>query len=88
MKTRFALVAVVLTAFTGSAFAQDAAKSKEDCLKQAFDLAKSASTKKLAETQAGKVEELITKMEAECDAGKFAEAAAMTKDINAAIEGQ
>lgn len=87
MKTRFALVAVALTAFAGSALAQDVPANKEDCLKQAFELAKTASTKKLAETQAGKVEELITKMESECDAGKFAEAGAMTKDINAAIAG-
>jgi hypothetical protein len=80
------IVAVALTAGLSTAtFAQDAPKTADDCFKISIDLAKSAEDKKLGDDKLAKLEELLTKMEGQCEAQKFAEAAATAGDIKAAI---
>lgn len=80
---------IVAAAFTvglsAAAFAQDAPKTSDDCFKNAIDLAKSAEEKKLGDDKLAKVEELLTKMEGQCEEQKFAEAATTANDIKAAI---
>jgi hypothetical protein len=80
------MVAAALTAgLSVWAQAQDAPKTADDCFKNAIDLAKSAEDKKLGDDKLAKVEELLTKMEGQCEAQKFAEAATTAGDIKAAI---
>lgn len=84
MKTMIAAAAALAIGFAIPAAAQDA----DACLKQAFDLAQSAEGKKLAESQLAKVEELLAKMEGQCDAKQFADAEKSAKDVQAAIDGK
>ncbi len=94
MKASARIVAafVALAGASGIVFAQSdaspAPKSAEDCLKSAFELAQTAESKKLADSQLDKIEALLTKMESHCDAKQFAEAAAVAKDITTAIEAK
>ena len=60
----------------------------DDCLKTASDLALDAEDKKIAEDKLDKIEELLVKMEAHCDARQFSEAIAVAKDIKTMIEKQ
>lgn len=70
------------------ALADDAPKSADECLKMSFDLAKSAEGKKLGDDKLAKLEELLQKMEGHCDAKQFAEAATVSKDVKATIDGK
>ena len=88
MVKRLAFVAAVAAAVTCAPSAQAAPANKDECLKLAFDLAQKAADKKLAAAQSSKAEELISKMEDQCEAEKFADAEATMKDISAAIEGK
>ncbi|MCH9808879.1 MAG: hypothetical protein K0U74_14215 [Alphaproteobacteria bacterium] len=72
-------------ATAGTAFAADAPKDPQDCMKQAFELAKSAQSKKLSEAKLGEVEELLTKMEDQCDAGDMAKAAEAKAELSKAL---
>jgi hypothetical protein len=84
MKMHLALAAALALGTAAPAFAQDA----DSCLKQAFELAQSAEGKQLADAQLAKVEELLAKMEGQCDAKQFAEADKTAADVKAAIEGK
>jgi hypothetical protein len=84
MKKQLALAAAMALGFAAPAFAQDA----DACLKQAFDLAQSAEAKKLGDAQLAKVEELLAKMEGQCDAKQFDEANKTAKEVQAAIDGK
>jgi hypothetical protein len=83
MKKYVALAATLALGFATPVIAQDS----DACLKQAFDLAQSAESKKLADAQLAKVEELLAKMEGQCDSKQFADADKTAKDVQAAIEG-
>ena len=85
MFKRLVLAAAVGLGTAAAALADDAPKSADECLKMSFDLAKSAEGKKLSEDQLGKLEEMLQKMEGHCEAKQLAEAAAVSKDIKAAI---
>lgn len=61
------------------------ASSPEACVKAAFALANLAEEKTLSDEEANKLEDLLTKMEAHCDARQFDEAAAVAKDIESEI---
>ena len=84
MKTYIAAAAALAISFTAPAFAQDA----DSCLKQAFDLAQAAEGKKLPDAQLAKVEELLAKLEGQCDAKQFADADKTAKDVQGAIDGK
>jgi hypothetical protein len=85
MLKRLMVAAALAGGLSISAVAQDAPKTADDCFKNAIDLAKSAEEKKLGDDKLAKVEELLTKMEGQCEAQKFAEAATTANDIKAAI---
>lgn len=53
---------------------QAADPAADECLKKAFDLAQSAEQKKLTEQDLDALENLLSKMEAHCDAKQFADA--------------
>lgn len=84
MKTYMAAAAALAICFTAPAMAQDA----DSCLKQAFDLAQAAEGKKLPDSQLAKVEELLAKLEGQCDAKQFAEADQTAKEVQAAIDSK
>ncbi len=65
---------------------EDPATSAEACVKSAFELARLAEEKPLTDEEANKLEDLLTKMEAHCDAKQFSEAAAVGADIKSRIE--
>jgi len=85
MMKRLMVAAAITAGLSIAAFAQDAPKTADDCFKNAIDLAKSAGEKKLSDDKLAKVEELLTMMEGQCEAQKFAEAATTANDIKAAI---
>lgn len=80
-------LAVALAGIAGIAAAQ-APSTSDECLKSAFELAKTAEAKKLPDPQLDKIEELLTKMESHCDAKKFAEAMTIAQDIKAVIDAK
>jgi hypothetical protein len=88
MLKHMVLAAALGVGLSVSAYAQDAPKNSEDCLKSSFDLAKSANDKKLADDKLAKVEEMLTKLESACEAQKFDEAAATIKEVKAVIDGK
>ena len=77
-----ATAAVITTLWAGSALAAPPA-DQDACNKLSFELAEKAAAKKPAD--ATKVDEMIGKLEGQCTDGKFAEADATAKDIEAAI---
>ncbi len=79
-------LAVALAGLANVAFAQTVPATSDECLKQAFQLAQAAESKKLSEEKLDKIEELLTKMESHCDAKKFTEATTIATDIKAAID--
>jgi hypothetical protein len=62
--------------------------SSDDCLKIAFDLAQTAEEKKLPESKLDPLEEMLTKMETQCDAKQFTEAMASAQSIKTLMETQ
>lgn len=85
-------LAIALAAAAALATAASAAgtpTSQEDCVKGALALAEKAEGKTdLSETAAARVEELLATLEAHCDAGRFADAAAVSGDIEATLAGK
>lgn len=59
---------------------------QDACNGLAFSYAEKAQSKKLSDSQAVKVDELIGKLEGLCSASKFAEADATAKEIDAALK--
>lgn len=58
---------------------------QEACNKLSFALAEKAVAKTPSEAQAVKIDELIGKLEGQCNEGKFAEAEATAKEVEALI---
>jgi hypothetical protein len=85
MLKRMIVAAAMTAGLSFAAVAQDAPKTADDCFKNAIDLAKSAEDKKLADDKLAKVEELLTKMEGQCEEQKFADAVTTANDIKTAI---
>ncbi len=79
------IAAAFSVATAGAALAADAPKDAKDCMKQAFGLAKSAQDKKLSDAKLNEVEELLAKLESQCEAGDMAKAAAAMDEVSAAI---
>lgn len=73
---------------SGAVLAQNTATNVDDCLKQTFELAQSAEEKNLPDAKLDKLETLLTRMEANCDANKFAEASADAAEIRQVIEAE
>jgi hypothetical protein len=82
-KTAFAVAAVLAVSFLPAAAAPPA--DQDACNKTAFELAELAASKKLAEADAVKVDELVSKLEGQCADGKLTDADATTKEIEAAL---
>ena len=85
MLKRIASIGLFAAAFATGAAAQDVPKDVNGCFDQSLALFKAADAAKLAEDKQSKVEELLGKMEMECDGKNFAEAANIAKEINAVI---
>lgn len=87
---RHQLIAAGVIAMFGAsaAFAQvKVGNTVEECLDASFKLAQSAEKKKLANDTLDKLEELLTKMEGDCAAKKFDDAAKQADTINKEIGG-
>lgn len=80
-----ALAALIATAATVPAFAAPLA-DQEACNSLAYSLAEKASGKKLPQVEAVKVDELIIKLEGQCNANQLADAEATAKEIEAALK--
>lgn len=83
LKTALAAAAL----FTASTLPASAAPpaDQDTCNKTAFELAELAASKKLAEAEAVKVDELVSKLEGQCADSKFTDADATAKEIEAAL---
>ena len=84
LKTIAAATGLMMTAFVVPALAAPPA-DEEACNKRSFDLAEKAAAKKPSEADAVKIDELIVKLEGQCADGKFVEAEATAKEVEAAI---
>jgi hypothetical protein len=83
------IAALAITgALATSSFAADAPKDSDECLKKAIDLAESAEQQKLADDKLAKIEDLLTKLEGNCENSQFAEAATVSTEIEGIIAGK
>ena len=60
----------------------------EACLQKAFELAQSAEQKKLTDADLDQLEQMLSKMEAHCDAKEAAEADKVGGDIKAMLDSK
>lgn len=67
---------------------QVADPAADECLKKAFDLAQTAEQKKLTEQDLDTLENLLSKMEAHCDANQFAEADKVGADVKKLLDSK
>ncbi|HRD78136.1 MAG TPA: hypothetical protein PK264_19735, partial [Hyphomicrobiaceae bacterium] len=70
----------------GAAPAPQTVANTDECLKAAANLVQIAESKKLGDDKLDKLEELLTKMEGQCDASQFTEAMATAGDIKVMID--
>lgn len=84
MLKRLALAAALAAGISGAAVAQAPANADE-CNSQGADLAQKAEDAKLDDAKTAKVEELLTKLDEQCQGSKLAEAAATLKELQTAI---
>lgn len=83
------IAALVITgALATSSLAADAPKDSDECLKKAIALAESAEEKKLADDKLAKIEDLLTKLEGNCENNQFPEAATVSTEIEGIIAGK
>ncbi|MGD9783830.1 MAG: hypothetical protein AB7E80_15245 [Hyphomicrobiaceae bacterium] len=82
MIKRLILATAFAASLTGAALAAD---NPDDCLKEAFDLAQSAEGKKLSDAELDSLENMLSKMEAHCDAKEFADATKAGGEIKAML---
>jgi hypothetical protein len=75
-------------ALATTSLAADAPKDSDECLKKAIDLAESAEEKKLADDKLAKIEDLLTKLEGNCENNQFSEAATVSTEIEGIIAGK
>ena len=85
MLKRLILAGIASTLVCGAAIAQDIAPEQKQCLDNAFELAKSASEKKLPDDQLVALENMLSGMEDACDAKKYTDADAAAAKIKAEI---
>lgn len=85
MLKRLALAAALVMGLSSVAMAQNAPTNADECNNQGAEIAQKAEDKKLDDAKIAKVEELLTKLDEQCQGSKFTEAAATMKDLNAAI---
>lgn len=85
MWKRLALAAALAAGLSSGAMAQSAPANADECNNQGAEIAQKAEDKKLDNTKTAKVEELLTKLDEQCQGSKFAEAATTMKELNAAI---
>ena len=85
MITRLVVASALALAATSTAFAADKPKSIADCMDQAFNLTTAAQEKKLSDSDASKVDALLTEMEDACTSKKFGRAAKVQANIEEAI---
>jgi hypothetical protein len=88
MLKRLIVAAALVAAVAPAAHAQGAPATTDDCFKSVIDLQKSAADKKLSDDRNAKIEDMLTRMEGQCEAQKFADAATTANEIKAAIEGK
>lgn len=84
LKITAAAAALLMTLIAAPALAAPPA-DQDACSKLSFDLAEKAVAKKPSEADAVKIDELIGKLEGQCNESKFTEAEATAKQIEAAI---
>jgi len=82
MIKRLILATALVAGLSGAALAAD---NPDDCLKEAFDLAQTAEGKKLSDDELDKLEQMLGKMEAHCDAKQFSEASKTGEEIKAML---
>lgn len=85
MLKRLALSGILALSLSSVAMAQNAPANADECNNQGAEIAQKAEDKKLDAAKTAKVEELLTKLDEQCQGSKFSEAAATMKDLNAAI---
>jgi len=73
---------------SGSGPRTEPIQSSEDCIRQVSELGDRAEAKDLPEDTFDRIEDLLTTMEAHCEAGRFDEAFAVARDIQRAIEAE
>lgn len=84
LKTKTALLLVMIPLLTSSAMAAPPA-DKDACNKLSFEMAEKAASKKLSESAATKVDELLAKLEEQCAAGNLTEADSTVKAVEEAL---
>lgn len=84
MLKRLILSGVIALGLSSVAVAQAPANADE-CNNQGAEVAQKAEEKKLDDAKTAKVEELLGKLDEQCQGSKFTEAAATIKELNAAI---
>jgi non-homologous end joining protein Ku len=89
------LAALTAMLFTGATLAQGTPRggspvgnspSTVDCLRRAAELADSAEAKEMSEDRIDLIEDMLTRMEAHCDAKEFEDALALAQQIRNAID--
>lgn len=85
MLKRLVFSAVLAMGSASVALAANAPANADECNNQGAELAQKAEDKKLDNTKIAKVEELLTKLDEQCQGSKFTEAAATMKELNSAI---
>lgn len=69
--------------------ASAAPATQDECLKSTLALAEKAEAKSdLPDDAVTRVEDLLSKMEAHCDAGRFSEAATVSAELEQALAGK
>lgn len=84
MLKRLVFTGVIAMGMSSVAWAQAPANADE-CNNQGAEIAQKAEGKKLDDAKTAKVEELLGKLDEQCQGSKFTEAAATMKELNAAI---
>lgn len=85
MLKRLALAGALAMGLSSVALAQNAPANADECNNQGAEIAQKAEDKKLDAGKTAKVEELLTKLDEQCQGSKFSEAAATMKDLTATI---
>lgn len=88
MLNRIILAGAASLLTSGAVLAQDTTSNVDDCLKQTFELAQSAEERNLPDAKLDQLETLLTRMETNCDANRFAEAAADAAEIKQVIDAE
>jgi hypothetical protein len=85
MLKRLVLSGVIALGLSSVAWAQNAPANADECNNQGAEIAQKAEEKKLDDTKTAKVEELLGKLDEQCQGSKFTEAAATMKELSATI---